>query len=116
VDDLVGLPDGPVIAEGRTLLPDLIAPILRSPDQALYLLVPSDVHRSLLGRRRTASGAVPNPAAIDACVARDRELADLIRERAAALDVRVVEVEHPADAAAAVERHFTPALWSGRFD
>jgi hypothetical protein len=105
-----------VIAEGRVLLPDLIAPVLRSPDQALYLLVSSDVHRSLLGRRRTATGAVPNPAVIDACVARDGELADLIRERAAALGIRVVEVEHPAEAADVVESHFTPALWSGRFD
>jgi hypothetical protein len=115
LDELADLPDGPAIAEGRAFLPDLVAPLLRSAEQALYLLLPPDAQRQHLTRRRTAATPVPDPAVVEACVARDAELAELIREQAAAHAVRVVELEHPADAPPTVERHFLGALWSDRF-
>lgn len=52
LDDLASLPrDAPILVEGPQLLPDLIAPLVPRPDQALYLVADSDLSRWLVEQR-----------------------------------------------------------------
>jgi hypothetical protein len=119
LDDLAALPDGvSVIAEGWGLRPELVAPQLADPAEAVFL-VPSDDfrRRQLEGMERAralSTGGLSNPErAQENRVERDRILAADVVERAAALGLPVVTVDGSLDSHAVttmVEDQFRPFL------
>jgi hypothetical protein len=118
VDDLAALPGGgPVVAEGWGLRPELVAPLLDAPEQAVFL-VPSDefVERQLATLERAgaffASVSDPDRAQRNR-VARDRVLAQDVVAAARRCGLRVVTVTTSLDLATLtelVEAQFRPFL------
>ena len=119
LDDLAAIPGRPcVLAEGWGLRPELVAPLLGSPEQAVFL-VPTESFRSRqqaeLGRARQVNSAGLSDAerAQANRVERDRILAlDVIRQ-AEQLGLPLVHVDGREDAAAIarrVEQQFRPFL------
>jgi len=86
IDDLLALPrDRTIVAEGPRALPWLVAPVISSRRQAIFL-VPSREQRDRAATRRWGAGQVERFPGI---VERERALAKL-RERDALLDARIV--------------------------
>lgn len=96
LEDLAALEGGTlVIAEGPTMLPDLIRPHVASPAHALYLVPTDEFSERLLllrGGGRTLGTSDPERAHA-ARLARNRILNRTIRERAASLGLPIVEVD-----------------------
>jgi hypothetical protein len=96
IEDLNALRGGPlVVAEGPTMLPDLIHAHLASPAHALYLVPTDEFSERMLTRRgggHTLSTSDPERAHA-ARLARNRILNPTIRERAASLGLPIVEVD-----------------------
>jgi hypothetical protein len=97
LEDLLGL-DGPVLAEGSGLLPELVAPLLNDPSRALWLIATPGFRR----RRYPERGAwvsemmaeMDDPdQAFERWMARDDLLAEQRAERAAALGLSVLTVD-----------------------
>jgi hypothetical protein len=106
-----------VAAEGFQLTPEVVAPLLESPRQAVWLLpTPSFRHETLL--RRPHAWATPNltrdPERAQANRSeRDGLLVERFREQALAAGLRVIEVDVSRPLAAveaAVEAHLRPHL------
>jgi hypothetical protein len=118
VEDLAELPGGgPVVAEGWGLRPELVAPLLDAPEQAVFL-VPSDefVEHQLATLERAgaffASVSDPERAQRNR-VARDRLLAEDVVAGAQRCGLRVVSVTPSLDLAAVtelVDAQFRPFL------
>jgi len=108
LEDLAALPaDEPVLAEGWGLRPRLVAPLLDSPRQALFL-VPTRRFRDRQLRELPRAGLV-KPEWLDRNQALARDLVTSARE----LGLRVIEVDGRLDAEAliaAAEEHFRPYL------
>jgi hypothetical protein len=83
------------IAEGPTLLPDLVRPHIASPVHALFLLPTADFSERMLTKRGGGQGlGTSNPDRAHATLlARNRLLHATIRDRAHALGLPVVEVD-----------------------
>jgi 2-phosphoglycerate kinase len=96
-----------VIAEGRNFVPELVAPVLQSPHQAIWLVPSDDFFRQSTARRNK------RPAYVE----RDLVLRDHVQAQAAIHGLRVLEVDGHRDVAAMaelVEQHFAPYLTSKR--
>jgi hypothetical protein len=109
VSQLLELPaDAPVVAEGRLLLPDLVASVAASPERACYVLASRETQQRLLNEHR--SDPHRGTAALTARLARDEVLARRIRERADELGFAVLEIDDVTETAAAVADRFLPVL------
>lgn len=121
IDDLLALPaDAPIIVEGPHLLPPLVAPLVASPAQALYLIADPALQRELVTKRGPGGSAqTSNPdRAHQNRLRRDELLATEVRHEAAERGFAVVQVRHPAETETAIESHFEPVLqdWLARGD
>lgn len=119
LEDLAGLPEATaVLAEGWGLRPDLVAPHLAAPEQAIFL-VPTESFRQsqleALGRaQRLSVGGLREPARAQRNrVERDRLLAVDVVARANALGLPTLEIdgtENPLSISERVEKQFRPFL------
>lgn len=116
VEDLLALPtDRPVLAEGAALLPECVAPLLCSKQQALWI-VPTAAfqlhHYSIRDWTHEIIKDCSNPRlAFDNWMQRDIRFASLVAQAATerALSVLVVDGMHSLEENTAfVERHFRP--------
>ena len=119
LDDLEKVPaDVTVLAEGWGLRPDLVAPLLSSPRQAIFLVPTEEFRQHQLATLPRAGSFAPRgetdpERAQRNRVERDRLLARDVVERATALGLRVVHVDgslEPEGMRALVEEHFRPFL------
>jgi 2-phosphoglycerate kinase len=108
VEDLFLIDHGTdVIAEGRNFVPELVAPILQSTSQAIWLVPSEDFFRQSTEARNK------RPAYVE----RDRVMREHVKEQAAIHGLRVIEVDRSKDVeemADLVEQHFSPYLNSNR--
>lgn len=119
LDDLRALPPcATVLAEGWGLRPELVAPLLASPRQALFL-VPSPEFRARQMEYLPRAGSFGAAAVSDperaqrVRLERDRLLAEDVVRSATRLGLRVLVVDGSIDAggvARLVGEHFTPHL------
>ena len=116
LDDLRALPaDAALIAEGPGFFPDCLAPLLRDPRQAVWL-VPSEAFKraSVLRRDKLSSVQLSDQSrAVENLIQRDLLLADHVRQRADALGLSVIEVDGSrslSEIAATLEARFAPWL------
>jgi adenylate kinase family enzyme len=95
LDDLAHRP--PAVVEGFALLPELVAPQLEDPRQAVFLVSTERFRLEALQRRGTVSSMprrTGNPArALQNRLDRDEQLAERIRRDAHARGLAVVEVD-----------------------
>lgn len=111
IEDLPQLPTGvPLLAEGPGLFPELVQPLLSSPQQAIWLLASDNVIRNV--RTNRPSGIKRETSdpdrAIANVIARDFILARYIRDQAERLGLATYPVdwtESLEQVAQAVERH-----------
>jgi hypothetical protein len=116
LDDLRALPTSPpIIAEGPGFFPDCLAPLLNDPRQAVWL-VPSEPFKRASVARRDKLHTVPlsdRNRAVANLIERDLQLAEHVRQRAASLDLDVIEVDGSRsldEMAALLEARFAPWL------
>jgi hypothetical protein len=125
LEDLGSLPPGlPVLAEGWGLRPELVAPVLTSARQAIFLVPSEEFVERQIERVPRAGGFNPDFAVSDPARAQRNRLArnhlltlDVV-ETAARLGLRVVTVDGSAgvaELAAVVEEHFRPFLPRWRY-
>jgi hypothetical protein len=98
VEDLLGLPREPVIAEGFRLLPRLVGPLLSAPARAVWLLPTPEFRRRVFeGRGGAAWGFLAKTGeperALRNLLERDRMFTDALREETARLGLHAVEVD-----------------------
>ena len=98
VDDLLRMPDGDgVIAEGFRLLPHLVQPLLAGPGHAVWLCPTPGFRRAAFASRgslREIAGRTSDPArALRNLLERDRMFTERLREEAAGLGLRVIDVD-----------------------
>jgi hypothetical protein len=118
LDDLRAMPLGPpILAEGWGLRPELVAPLLDTPDRAVFL-VPTEEFRQhqlrALPRAASLAAGVSNPERAQRNrIERDRLLGQEVVGSARRLGLRVITVDGSRDAAAIasdVEAQFRPFL------
>ncbi len=98
VDDLVALPPSePVLVEGFSLLPRLVAPLLTRPDQAVWLLATPEFRRAAFESRGSTSDIAARTSdperALANLLARDALFTEDLREEAQALGLRTIDVD-----------------------
>ena len=98
IDDLLRLPGrGGVIAEGFRLLPRLVQPLLAVPGHAVWLCPTPGFRRAAFASRgslRKIAGKTSDPEkALQNLLERDRMFTERLREEAAGLGQRVIEVD-----------------------
>ena len=98
VEDLLRLPERPgVIAEGFRLLPRLVQPLLAGPGQAVWLCPTPGFRRAAFASRgslQEIAGKTSDPErALQNLLERDRMFTERLREEAAGLGLRVIEVD-----------------------
>ncbi|HMM43204.1 MAG TPA: hypothetical protein PKA95_15025 [Thermomicrobiales bacterium] len=115
-DDLRAMPDAGILAEGPGLFPDCVATQIDDPRQAVFL-IPSEEFKRAAALARGKPGArheTSDPErATRQIFERDRLMREFVRERAAALGLRVVEVDGSLgveEVAALVEEWFGERL------
>jgi hypothetical protein len=98
LEDLLALPEEPpILVEGFRLLPQLVAPLLSTPDQAVWL-VPTPAFRRTAFESRGFTWEIPGKTsdphrALSNLLARDQLFAKVLVKEAANLRLRVVEVD-----------------------
>lgn len=98
VEDLLALSrDLRVVAEGFSLLPRLVAPLMRSPSQAVWLL-PTPEFRRAAFKSRGSIWDIPHKThdperALVNLLERDRLFTDRVRREATNLNLRVITVD-----------------------
>jgi hypothetical protein len=98
LDDLLALPqEPPILVEGFRLLPRLVAPLLRLPHQAVWL-VPSPAFRRTAFDRRGFTWEIPTKTsqpehALSSLLRRDQLFTEGVVAEATALRLRVIEVD-----------------------
>lgn len=119
LDDLAvaeWVPGRPVIAEGFGLTPALVAPLLASPQQAVWLVPTAEFRAASWDRRAKPASAreTSDPARAAAnLLARDRLLDDEVRRQAAGRGFAVLEIDGsltPGEVADRVQAHFAAHL------
>jgi hypothetical protein len=108
---------GMIVAEGFQLTPEVVAPLIESPRQAVWLLPTARFRREiLLGKPHAWSTpnrtSDPNRAQAHR-IERDALLVERVREQALARGLRLIEVDGVQtvdEVRAVVERHFEPYL------
>ena len=109
LDDLLALPpDPPVLAEGFSLLPRLVAPLLSRPQQAVWLLPTPEFRRSAF-ESRGSTWTIPNRTsdprrALANLLARDQLFTEELRAQARAFRLQTVDVDGSVDVAESVAR------------
>ena len=109
VDDLLALPpDPPVLAEGFSLLPRLVAPLLSRPRQAVWLL-PTPEFRRAAFESRGSTWTIPNKTgdpqrALANLLARDQLFTEQLRAQARAAQLQTVDVDGSVGVAESVAR------------
>jgi hypothetical protein len=109
LDDLLALPpDPPVLAEGFSLLPRLVAPLLSGPRQAVWLL-PTPEFRRAAFESRGSTWTIPNKTsdpqrALANLLARDQLFTEQLRAQARAAQLQTVEVDGSLSVAESVAR------------
>lgn len=108
-DDLRALPpDPPVLAEGFSLLPRLVAPLLSRPRQAVWLLPTPEFRRAAFDSRGS-TWTIPNKTsdpqrALANLLARDRLFTEELRAQARASQLQTVDVDGSVGVAESVAR------------
>ncbi|NAZ88763.1 hypothetical protein, partial [Kineococcus indalonis] len=100
VEDLLALPrDRGVLVEGFRLLPELVAPLLSGPRQAVWLLPTPRFRRAAFEARdglwRIAGRTGDPPRALANLLERDRLFTDRLRRQAQRVGVDALEVDTP---------------------
>ena len=109
LDDLLALPpDPPVLAEGFSLLPRLVAPLLSRPRQAVWLLPTPEFRRAAFESRRS-TWTIPNKTsdpqrALANLLARDQLFTEELRAQARASQLQTVDVDGSVGVAESVAR------------
>ena len=109
LDDLLALPpDPPVLAEGFSLLPRLVAPLLSRPRQAVWLL-PTPEFRRAAFESRGSTWTIPNKTsdpqrALANLLARDQLFTEELRAQARASRLQTVDVDGSVGVAESVAR------------
>lgn len=104
VDDLDALGAGAtVLVEGPQLLPDLVAPLLESPDAALWLLPTETFSRRAVTARAEVVPSTRAAAAVENRHRRDVLVTAALRARADALGLRSVAVDGSRSVAGTVD-------------
>jgi hypothetical protein len=116
LDDLRALPAAPpIVAEGPGFFPDCVAPLLRDPRQAVWL-VPSEAFKRASVARRDKLSTVPlsdRARAVENLIERDLLLAEHVQARATALGLDVIEIDGGRsleEIATLLEARFAPWL------
>jgi len=115
LEDLRALPaDPPVLAEGFSLLPRLVAPLLSGPRQAVWLL-PTPEFRRAAFESRGSTWTIPNKTsdpqrALANLLARDQLFTEQLRAQARAARLQTVDVDGSLDVTESVAR-VGEALW-----
>ena len=121
LDDLLALPSGRLtVAEGYGMLPELVAPLLSSPRQGIWLVSDerfkreSHARRTALGEKGSLWSQLSDPQrARENHIGRDLLIAAHIRQRASERGLTVVEVDGAQtldEVIAEVEAHVAPYL------
>jgi hypothetical protein len=98
LDDLLALPpDQPVLAEGFSLLPRLVAPLLSRPRQAVWLLPTSEFRRAAF-ESRGSTWTIPNKTsdpqrALANLLARDQLFTEQLRAQARAAQLETIDLD-----------------------
>jgi hypothetical protein len=109
IDDLLALPpDPPVLAEGFSLLPRLVAPLLSRPRQAVWLL-PTPEFRRAAFESRGSTWTIPNKTsdrqrALANLLARDQLFTEQLRAQARAAQLQTIDVDGSVGLAESVAR------------
>ena len=109
LDDLRALPpDPPILAEGFSLLPRLVAPLLCRPRQAVWLL-PTPEFRRAAFQSRGSIWTIPNKTsdpqrALDNLLARDQLFTEQLRAQARAARLETIDVDGSVGVAESVAR------------
>jgi len=109
LEDLRALPpDPPVLAEGFSLLPRLVAPLLCRPRQAVWLL-PTPEFRRAAFESRGSTWTIPNRTsdpqrALANLLARDQLFTEELRAQARAAGVQTMDVDGSLDVGESVAR------------
>lgn len=108
--------DAPMLVEGPWLLPELVAPALTDPHQALWL-IPTPEFKDASATKRDKPGVQHETSDPDRATRnwreRDRLLAEHVRRSAVALGLTLWEVDgsvSPEETVERAERHFAPWL------
>ncbi len=119
LDDLRAMPPRPLIlVEGPRLFPKLVAPLLTSPRQAIWLMPTPAFARASAERRDKPQGRfeTSDPERYhDNFLGRDALLAEYIRQEVTARGLTMIEVDgsrSPAELADQIDAHFAPYLAS----
>jgi hypothetical protein len=117
LEDLAALPKEPgIVVEGTPLLPWLVAPLVMSPQNAVWLVATPEFARARLLERRPLAGFVESSDTERASknrIARERVFTDAIAARLRELDLPAVHVDESRGLGvivAAVEDELAPAL------
>jgi hypothetical protein len=111
--DLLALhDDAPVLVDGPQALPELVAPLIPSPEHALYVVASREMQEPLVRARGSGiASKVRDPErAVANRLGRDEELVRRLRTSAAAHGLPLVEVADVTETLPALERHFEPLL------
>jgi 2-phosphoglycerate kinase len=98
IEDLVELPkQPPVLVEGFTLLPRLVAPLMSDPHQAVWLIATPDFRRAAFDARGTTYD-IPRKTsdperALENLLERDRLFGEDVAREAAALHLKLIRVD-----------------------
>jgi len=109
LDDLLALPpDPPILAEGFSLLPWLVAPLLSGPRQAVWLL-PTQEFRRAAFESRGSTWTIPNRTsdpqrALANLLARDQLFTEQLRAQARAAGLQTIDVDGSERVAESVAR------------
>jgi hypothetical protein len=115
LEDLAALTADRVIADGFGLLPELVAPVIVHPRQAIFLLPTPAFRERALAQRGwvTIEGTSDPDRARTNRLARDSLLTEHVRHSAAVRGLAIIDVDRSRsldDVAADVERCFAPVL------
>jgi len=113
VADLLEIEDAaPIIVDGPQVLPELVAPLLRSPAQALYVFARAELHRQLVTERGslTDSQTRDPDRARENRLRRDEVLVERLRAEAPNHDLPIAQVADVTETKPLVEQHFAPFL------
>lgn len=116
VDDLLAMPSTPlIVAEGPGMFPECVAPLIADRRRAIWLVPSEAFKRASVARRQKLKG-VPvsdHQRAVQNLIDRDLIMGDHVRERVAALNLPIHEIDGSKnldEVTQLVEAHFSPWL------